>query len=626
MYKDNIPSLTLTQAIEHAWLATASQAPMLRGGSGRTLNTANQLKRKDDRVILHFDYDCFYAAVFEAENPVLKSLPLAVQQKQIVVTCNYEARRRGLRKLQLITEAKRVCPDAVIVLGEDLTKFRDASKTLYNFLRAFVWSDKAERLGFDEVWLDVTDMIDYNVQMLNQNDLANSFFQLSSTDPTLGFLFDASTYAGSVFPAKTASDRDAELSSDEMLSTRLRLGSHLAFHIRLRMEEEYGYTATVGISTTKLVSKLVGNVNKPKNQTTLVPPYDGTDAETSNVLAFLDPHDIGKIPGIGFKLAQKIREYVLSRPAQFDAGLVYGGTKESINVTQCRHLPGLDVALLDRILAGTGTPHGIGAKVLGLLHGIDSTEVSQARNVPKQISIEDSYLRLDTMKELLAQLHSLSERLITRMRIDLTESLDPPTPAQGGEQVQGLSYDKWKWLAHPPTLRLTTRPRLPLNADGTRQRSFKRISRSTATPSFIFSQTDTTEVLVERLVRESLLPLFRKLHPERSGWNLSLLNVAVTGMADEGKGGAGRDIGAMFKTVPVREEDLLDPESPGDSAMDEDDQIFTTLQDDAEVDAWEDQEDESLEVDDRCPLCGASIPTFARLAHERFHSQGEDFT
>lgn len=106
----------------------------------------------NDRTIIHFDYDCFYASVVEHENPALKSVPLAIQQKQIVVTCNYEARRRGLRKLQLITEAKRICPDAVIVLGEDLTRFRDASKELYSFLQKSIWSGRAERLGFDEVW------------------------------------------------------------------------------------------------------------------------------------------------------------------------------------------------------------------------------------------------------------------------------------------------------------------------------------------------------------------------------------------------------------------------------------------------------------------------------------------
>lgn len=99
------------------------------------------------------DKDCFYAAVFEKENPSWKSLPLAVQQKQIIVTCNYEARRRGLYKLQLVQEAKKKCPDMILVLGEDLTRFRDASKENYNFLRGYSWNNKVERLGFDEVSL-----------------------------------------------------------------------------------------------------------------------------------------------------------------------------------------------------------------------------------------------------------------------------------------------------------------------------------------------------------------------------------------------------------------------------------------------------------------------------------------
>lgn len=76
-----------------------------------------------------------------------------MQQKQLIVTCNYEARRLGLHKLQLIREARKICPDVVIIMGEDLTRFRDASKELYKFLRTFSWSGKVERLGFDEVSL-----------------------------------------------------------------------------------------------------------------------------------------------------------------------------------------------------------------------------------------------------------------------------------------------------------------------------------------------------------------------------------------------------------------------------------------------------------------------------------------
>lgn len=89
--------------------------------------------------------------MLEREDPRLRYLPLAVQQKQIIVTCNYEARRRGLRKLQLVKEARKICPDVIIVLGEDLSPFRNASKELYNFLRAYAWSSKVERMGFDEV-------------------------------------------------------------------------------------------------------------------------------------------------------------------------------------------------------------------------------------------------------------------------------------------------------------------------------------------------------------------------------------------------------------------------------------------------------------------------------------------
>ena len=44
-----------------------------------------------------------------------------------------------------------MCPDVIILLGEDLTRFRDASKELFSFLRTFSWNGRVERLGFDEV-------------------------------------------------------------------------------------------------------------------------------------------------------------------------------------------------------------------------------------------------------------------------------------------------------------------------------------------------------------------------------------------------------------------------------------------------------------------------------------------
>lgn len=99
----------------------------------------------------------------------------------------------------------------------------------------------------------MTDIIDYNVNLLNPNDLSNSFFCLSKDDPTLGFSFDASRPAGLTYGVCSATNGEA------LLCQRLILGSHLALHIRLQLEEHKGYTSSVGVSTSKLLSKLVGN-------------------------------------------------------------------------------------------------------------------------------------------------------------------------------------------------------------------------------------------------------------------------------------------------------------------------------------------------------------------------------
>ncbi|KAK5257151.1 hypothetical protein LTR16_001483 [Cryomyces antarcticus] len=603
------------------------------------------LERKDGR-----DYDCFYASVFEAENPALKSLPLAVQQKQIIVTCNYEARKRGFHKLQLIREAKIMCPEVVIVLAEDLTRFRDASKALYNFLKDFSWNGRVEKLGFDEVWMDVTDIIDYNLDLLNGNDLLNSFFHLSKDDPTLGFGFDGSKYIGHTYPA-VAERTQPQDSAEDVLCMRLRLGSHLAQHIRHQLEERKGYTATVGISTSKLLSKLVGSVNKPKAQTTLVPPYVSSEGLESSVTTFIDSHDVGKIPGIGFKAAHKIREHVLHRDPDFDAGLTYGGMKEKVTVRDVRLSTSMSAESLEKVLAGPGSPHGLGYRVWCLINGLDDSEVGQVRSVPKQISIEDSYIRLDTVDEVLKELRMLAKNLIKRMRLDLLETDD-----DGGEssfmneseadQADGRISNRKRWLAHPKTLRLTTRPRPPLNPDGTRTRTFSRVSRSAPLPGFVSNLQESVDALAAKLVTEALVPLFKKLHPEKSGWNLSLVNVAVTNMADtasDKKSATGRDIARMFS----RQEDVLkewrsedrDASSGtgGGPSSNSVELVNRGVFADAPVgfedgmkpqhsmaadEDWGDEEN-SVEQISTCQACGSAVPSFAMPAHQRYHLLGD---
>ncbi|KAI1826903.1 hypothetical protein F4861DRAFT_495611 [Xylaria intraflava] len=583
-----------------------------------TLGTSRPVKvrrRADERVILHFDYDCFYASVFENENPSLKSQALGVKQKSILATCNYVARARGVKKLMLISEAQRLCPDLVLLNGEDLTRFRDVSKKLWAFLRAHAWSGRVERLGLDEVFLDITDVVSYNQELLNTGALRSSFFQLDRGDPVQGFAFDGSRFHGCV-RAAASSGEVVEVDVSDPLCVRLMLASHLAGYLRHKLDVDFGYTSSGGVATNKLLAKLAGSVNKPNNQTTLLSQTDGV------VEAFMDAHKIRKIPGIGSRTAQSIEDHLLSNPtAKRDR-------EGSITVGEVRQHPDMSAERLEQILDRPGAERGSGAKVWNLLHGIDESEVKEASDVPTQISIEDTYMSrpLQTQAEVSRELLALATSLIRRMRVDLTEAdASPETPP------------KPRWLAHPRTIRLSTRTK-PKTSEA---QTFSRASRSAALPSFVFQLPHpATEDVAERLVTESLLPLFRRLHPERGGgWNLALLNICVANMAAVASGESrapGRDIGHMFRAQgeALREWTVYDslPASvaPGrdvdaDAAwghaggdMRTGGEEGTSLVDE---DAWEELGD--VLGSPTCRVCGRAVPAFAMAAHERFHAMGE---
>ena len=502
--------------------------------------------------------------------------------------------------------------------------------------------------------MDVTDLIEYNMELLNRHDLPSSFFHLSHDDPVHGFSFDATSFSGHLYPPisflmPVNIPEVVPPSKDPCdLLLHLILGSHLAQYLRHQLEEQKGYTSTVGISTNKLLSKLVGNVNKPKGQTTLVPPYVSSDGEDSNVHRFIDEHDIGKIPGIGFKSAQTIRHHALNRPATFGTGLVYGCTRENVKVRDVRLLEGMGPELLNRLLAGPGTPKDLGEKIWGLVNGVDDSVVAKAKAVPQQISIEDSYFRLDQLDKVKQQMALLARRLIVQMRTDLTfmedeDGMEEPLAADVGDGAHSTSSPTARsWLAFPRTLRLSTRTRPPLNADGSRSRNFTRISKSGPMPSFIFNGNLSVEKLAERLLEETLLPLFRQLHPEKSGWNLSLVNICATNMSlvgSDSKSSTGRNIEKMFrnqddvlKAWKVDEaadeqalETVLDVHKSTQSQQDSMDSGTHTenlgrqrSKDLIDADNWN-SEDDTEEAGQACSICGAKLPGFAMRAHDRFH-------
>ena len=67
-------------------------------------------------LVLHVDIDAFFAAIEQQRNPALRGKPVIVGAG-VIASCSYEARRFGLKAGMTLTEAKRRCPQAVILDG-----------------------------------------------------------------------------------------------------------------------------------------------------------------------------------------------------------------------------------------------------------------------------------------------------------------------------------------------------------------------------------------------------------------------------------------------------------------------------------------------------------------------------
>jgi DNA polymerase-4 len=102
--------------------------------------------------------DCFYAAIEIRDNPSLAQLPVAVggqsDRRGVLCTCNYIARKFGVRSAMSTAYAYRLCPD-LVVLPVNMNKYREAAYVIQDIFREF--TDLVEPLSLDEAYLDVTD-------------------------------------------------------------------------------------------------------------------------------------------------------------------------------------------------------------------------------------------------------------------------------------------------------------------------------------------------------------------------------------------------------------------------------------------------------------------------------------
>jgi len=105
------------------------------------------------------DMDAFFASVEQASNPALKGQPIGVigsQERTVVVTCSYEARKFGVRTGMSKYEALRVCPHLKLVPGRN-RKYTYISKQITDYLLTI--TPDVEVYSVDEAFLDISDVL-----------------------------------------------------------------------------------------------------------------------------------------------------------------------------------------------------------------------------------------------------------------------------------------------------------------------------------------------------------------------------------------------------------------------------------------------------------------------------------
>jgi DNA polymerase-4 len=102
-------------------------------------------------TILHADLDAFYASVEQRDDPALRGRPVIVGGG-VVLACSYEAKARGVRSAMGGAQARRLCPDAIVVRPR-MSAYSAASKAVFEVFRRT--TPLVEGISIDEAFLEV---------------------------------------------------------------------------------------------------------------------------------------------------------------------------------------------------------------------------------------------------------------------------------------------------------------------------------------------------------------------------------------------------------------------------------------------------------------------------------------
>jgi DNA polymerase-4 len=164
-----------------------------------------------EATILHADADAFFASVEQRDDPRLRGRPVIVGGG-VVLAASYEAKAYGVRTAMAGRQARRLCPQAIVVPPR-MAAYAEASKALYELFAET--TPLVEGLSIDEAFLDVRGM-------------------------------------------------------ERMAGTP----TEIAVRLRLAAREQVGLALTVGIARTKFLAKVASAVAKPDGLLVVPPEHE----------------------------------------------------------------------------------------------------------------------------------------------------------------------------------------------------------------------------------------------------------------------------------------------------------------------------------------------------------------
>ncbi|HTX92098.1 MAG TPA: DNA polymerase IV [Anaerolineales bacterium] len=111
------------------------------------------------RTILHLDLDAFFCAVEELHDPSLRGKAFAVggrpDERGVVASCSYAARRFGVRSAMPMSRALRLCPE-LLVVSHHRGNYGEMSRKVMERLHDL--SPLVEQISIDEAFVDISDL------------------------------------------------------------------------------------------------------------------------------------------------------------------------------------------------------------------------------------------------------------------------------------------------------------------------------------------------------------------------------------------------------------------------------------------------------------------------------------